>query len=539
MVLLGLVLWTGPVFGASIQKVVDQQGVIRITNVKPRTISAPDSAANTPAPPEAPSPVATVPPEERAISPKPASPEPLPPSTVSRAHSPAGSTSRDETSPGNGENHEVPFPVKKAAFPAPEPSAPPPGKAALSSKNVNVTPGGIRRYRDDKGAWHIENVTSEPPDNSPAKVQNPILKVSGTREGGFPEILAAPGLPAIKKASLSDGPPLRPPRNPPPEEGAIRRYRDPKGVLHITNLSGPPKHPHQLASPAEARSWSPRDGPVLKPPRPTPAVADPPLAITTASWEDGALPVERRSPQFPAPPAEVGVPGQIKRYRDAKGVLHLHTVEPELPPLPQGPLARPRSLLSQAFALSPPQKAGGWANPPALAPPGGQVVAYKDKQGRLIIQNPDPHTLANRGPPRGQPSPYLQAVILEAAQTHGLPPPLIEAVIKVESNSVPWAVSPKGAMGLMQLMPGTAEFLGVKDPFCPRENVLGGTRYLRLLLNLFQESLPLALAAYNAGYQRVINCGYQVPEIKETQDFVTQVMGRYYLAAKRANQPRL
>jgi soluble lytic murein transglycosylase-like protein len=165
------------------------------------------------------------------------------------------------------------------------------------------------------------------------------------------------------------------------------------------------------------------------------------------------------------------------------------------------------------------------------------VVAYKDGKGRLVIQNSYPQTQYGRGPPL-QASPYLQAIILEAALAYQLPVPLIEAVIKVESNGVPWAVSPKGAMGLMQLMPGTAEFLRVQDPFCPRENVLAGCRYLRLLLDLFQD-VPLAVAAYNAGYQRVINCGYRIPEIKETQDFVTQVLGRYQLAVNPVPRPTL
>jgi hypothetical protein len=75
----------------------------------------------------------------------------------------------------------------------------------------------------------------------------------------------------------------------------------------------------------------------------------------------------------------------------------------------------------------------------------------------------------------------------------------------------------------------TAQLLGVQDPFSPQENILGGCRYFRYLLNYFQGSVPLALAAYNAGSQRVIAAGYQVPRIKETQSFVTQVMALYYL----------
>jgi soluble lytic murein transglycosylase-like protein len=131
----------------------------------------------------------------------------------------------------------------------------------------------------------------------------------------------------------------------------------------------------------------------------------------------------------------------------------------------------------------------------------------------------------------------LEPFIADAARVHRLPPTLVRAVIKVESDFCSWAVSPKGAMGLMQLMPGTAAFLGVQEPFNPQQNILGGCRYLRLLIDCFGGDLHLALAAYNAGYQRVINCGYQVPAIKETQDFVTQVIGRYVAEEKRLGQP--
>jgi len=134
----------------------------------------------------------------------------------------------------------------------------------------------------------------------------------------------------------------------------------------------------------------------------------------------------------------------------------------------------------------------------------------------------------------GRVSPALQACIIEAAQLYRLPIPLILAIIRQESNFAHQAVSPKGAMGLMQLMPGTAAALGVRDPFDPRENILAGCRYFRFLLDYFQGNVPLALAGYNAGHHRVISADCQVPAIKETQEFVTQVMGLYYLLEKHA-----
>ncbi|MBI4642864.1 MAG: transglycosylase SLT domain-containing protein [Deltaproteobacteria bacterium] len=113
----------------------------------------------------------------------------------------------------------------------------------------------------------------------------------------------------------------------------------------------------------------------------------------------------------------------------------------------------------------------------------------------------------------------LEPVVQEASRHYNLPPQLIKAVIRVESNFVPSATSPKGAQGLMQLMPGTAEDLQVRNAYDIRENVLGGARYLRILLEKFGYRLPLALAAYNAGPQRVEQ--YQdIPPIKETRNYL-------------------
>jgi soluble lytic murein transglycosylase-like protein len=142
------------------------------------------------------------------------------------------------------------------------------------------------------------------------------------------------------------------------------------------------------------------------------------------------------------------------------------------------------------------------------------------------------------GPPRSfnKLSPQeLEPWIKWASQSHKVPDSLIRAVIKVESNFNPAATSPKGAQGLMQLMPGTAAQLQVSNPYDIRENIWAGTRYLGMLLEKFNHNLTLALAAYNAGPQRVEKC-QTVPNIKETQGFVRSVCANFVHYSK-ASQP--
>jgi soluble lytic murein transglycosylase-like protein len=118
----------------------------------------------------------------------------------------------------------------------------------------------------------------------------------------------------------------------------------------------------------------------------------------------------------------------------------------------------------------------------------------------------------------------IDEVVKTASERFRIPEPLIKAVIKQESGFDREAVSRKGAMGLMQLMPGTADALGVGDPFNVQENVFGGTRYLRDLIKFYGGNLNEALAAYNAGPDRVKN---GVPDIPETKDYVESVLDHY------------
>jgi soluble lytic murein transglycosylase-like protein len=123
--------------------------------------------------------------------------------------------------------------------------------------------------------------------------------------------------------------------------------------------------------------------------------------------------------------------------------------------------------------------------------------------------------------------------IRQAAILYQIPEELIRAVIKVESDFDPGAVSPKDARGLMQMIPATADRMMVTDMFDPRQNIFGGTRYLRVLANLFNGDLELTIAAYNAGEGAVMRHG-GIPPYPETQDYVARVVAyyRHYRAVK-------
>jgi hypothetical protein len=138
-----------------------------------------------------------------------------------------------------------------------------------------------------------------------------------------------------------------------------------------------------------------------------------------------------------------------------------------------------------------------------------------------------------------QPSPDLNEVVKAASGTYHLDPDLVNSVIRAESGFNVRAVSPKGAQGLMQLMPGTASQLGVHNAFDPQANVEGGTRYLRELLERYDFDLIKALAAYNAGPQRVEQYG-GVPPYYETKAYVARIVrdfNKKKLAAKAATPP--
>jgi soluble lytic murein transglycosylase-like protein len=129
----------------------------------------------------------------------------------------------------------------------------------------------------------------------------------------------------------------------------------------------------------------------------------------------------------------------------------------------------------------------------------------------------------NPGPPPRKVE--VQALIARVAKEQGVSEKLIRAVVEAESSYNTYDVSLAGAKGLMQLMPGTAEEMGVKDPFNPYENLTGGTKYLKQMMARFPGRTDLALAAYNAGPGKVERSG-GIPDIAETRNYVNKIMAK-------------
>src|SRR5208337_4088486 len=158
------------------------------------------------------------------------------------------------------------------------------------------------------------------------------------------------------------------------------------------------------------------------------------------------------------------------------------------------------------------------------------VVKVDTHTGRLVRS-----LVVAPGPASGNRSPNVRGLIDEAAKNFDVSPLLVDSVIQVESNYNPFAVSPKGAQGLMQLMPGTALRFGVTDSFDPKQNIEAGVRYLKFLQDTFQDD-RLAIAAYNAGEKAVAKYR-DVPPYPETINYVAKV-GKKYGQAKRAAETK-
>jgi soluble lytic murein transglycosylase-like protein len=123
----------------------------------------------------------------------------------------------------------------------------------------------------------------------------------------------------------------------------------------------------------------------------------------------------------------------------------------------------------------------------------------------------------------------VDSYIIDSGRRNSVDPLLLYAIMHQESTFKPRAMSNKGARGLMQLMPGTALRFGVSSIWDPKQNIEGGTRYMRFLLDKFNGDVRLALAGYNAGEGAVMKYGYQIPPYNETQEYVRRISNRYDL----------
>lgn len=168
----------------------------------------------------------------------------------------------------------------------------------------------------------------------------------------------------------------------------------------------------------------------------------------------------------------------------------------------------------------------------SLAEPAeAQIYSWRDTNGILTVSDRPQDggvravTVRVGAPLLTRTHPLFEPLIREHASRQGIRADLVRAVIQVESAFNPRAVSPKGAMGLMQLMPATAARFGVRDPFNAAENIRAGVTYLRQLLDRYDDNEQLALAAYNAGPGAVDKYGSKIPPYKETQNYVLKITG--------------
>jgi len=172
----------------------------------------------------------------------------------------------------------------------------------------------------------------------------------------------------------------------------------------------------------------------------------------------------------------------------------------------------------------------------SAAPARAQIYSWRDANGNLVLSD-KPHegaierTFEVPRAERVRTTTFVESdrartydtIIEDHAERHNVRPALVKAVIQVESAFNPRAVSPKGALGLMQLMPATARLLNVKNAFDPEQNIAGGVAYLRQLLDRYDGNEQLALAAYNAGPGAVDRHNQSVPPYRETRNYVSKI----------------
>jgi len=181
-------------------------------------------------------------------------------------------------------------------------------------------------------------------------------------------------------------------------------------------------------------------------------------------------------------------------------------------------------------------------------PANAQIAKVVDDSGRHFWVNAEPPATFKLAAVKSRPSIYMPAeasftgrgraafnldrdgaekIVREAAERHRVDPALVRAVIETESGWNPAAKSRKGAIGLMQMMPTTAQRFGVNDAWSPQQNVDAGVRYLKVLLQRYDGNLDLALAAYNAG-EGAVDRAHGIPAFRETRDYVQKVKNAYF-----------
>jgi len=166
-------------------------------------------------------------------------------------------------------------------------------------------------------------------------------------------------------------------------------------------------------------------------------------------------------------------------------------------------------------------------------PQGRRMYSNTEEVYRLLPKNVDKrvHPLLLLYKDDNEPSPKLKELIYKVSEQHGIDPELVQAVAKAESNFNPYAVSTRGALGVMQLVPETAKRFGVVNSFDAEQNIQGGVKFLKFLIELFPDNLPHVLAAYNAGENAVAKFK-GIPPYPETQEYVKRITQLY---KKRSN----
>lgn len=182
------------------------------------------------------------------------------------------------------------------------------------------------------------------------------------------------------------------------------------------------------------------------------------------------------------------------------------------------------AFMAEAFAVGQSARADVWLRRDGS---GALELTNVPKRSARPLLGRDVRTPGLRrhhGSPLIRDSRRFDSLIREVANRHGVDFALVKAVIRAESGFNPRAVSPKGARGLMQLMPRTARMHNVRNVFSPGENIEGGTEHLRMLLDRYAGNVRLALAAYNAGIGAVEKYGRRIPPYRETQTYVRRVL---------------